>query len=536
MFKDFKKYGEFELFSENRLLFVRPRKGERRPRYSPKGANLTPAERKKRLAELATDLDNEKFAGTPYKAPKHPTPTHTEDRHTRTKTAPTPYYKKSAEIASERVKLAGQMNAIETKKMQGIHYALYKQYMNPAFMMHLRMTTLPDKSALADTVFPLLDMVMKQPDQFDYRSKGGNITHIVRREPYTKKAEKDKKNEIDIPKDFLVVMEGKDGAISRVEGSKKKANLMVNGKFPWISNEKFRKDMEIYQARWTNELVANLYDEDTATQKEWEKKFKNSFGKISGPIKDIYETMNIDFPKRFLGMIDSRKMRFELEDPQVMALRTHMLKQGKNYDDITKRGYGPNGKFQVAVLPDKQTGGYTIHTRTFQKNPIHVDKEGYILRPQADGRWKRDTRYEEKVRREYYRDPNHAKAKTDLGKKPAERDRMNKINLKDTPNSPTDLHQKKIQEFIFRREAVDQKVYDKSTTMRELKDAAKEVRDPSKPDEYNARRDLAIEASNDRKKLQKEIKITLDGDLGKLDHTRNDKAAVALNLFIPARP
>lgn len=543
MFEDLKKHEEFDFFAENRLVFREP-KGKKKPSETAKKKPLTAMQARARAMKLLEKLRGETFADKPDedKPKDQPTRTHTQDRHTRTVTKPEPYYPESVKKAQEAAELEGLMNSKETNKMQIVHDNLYRQYINPAFMMHLK------AKGYSEKVFPLLNMVMEQPNKFEYRSKGNNVLHIVRREPYTKPT--DKKDEI--PKDFLVVMEGKQGSISQVG----KIELKVNGKIPWISNEKFNKDSEIYSGRRSNEFRQYLWgwgryiDPQTKKLKtewgpgrieyqeagwrrgtperkaEWKKQKRKAAESVSRPIKEIHLNMNVEFPKRFVDLVKSRNLDFEMNDPQVEDIIDVQSTNWKSYKELYEE---PNQPKMMVVPHPTEKGIYKIMTREYDHNSLHIDVDGYILRPPEDGssKWKRDPRYDEAVRRKYYRHKDHQKAKVDLD--PVEKKRMEDTDNKEKLGSSTVERAKKIDDFILRREAVDKKVYSKRTRIEDLRRTAIAIQDPNKSAAFNARRAAIIGRAN-RKQLREEIKVTLDGDLGIPDETRNDIAARELGV------
>lgn len=443
----------------------------------------------------------------------------TADRYTRTVTKRDEHHPESVHTAEKAAQLEGLMNSQETAKMQGVHNKLYRQYINPDFMMHLK------AKGYSSDVFPLLDMVMGQPDKFEYRSKGNGVIEIVRREPYVKPT--DPKNEISA--DFLVVMNVKSGSISRVG----KRDLRVRGKIPWVSNEKFNQDSEIYHARWKNEfnkLLAVEYRKfraagwATGSQKrrdEWKKHVTSALNGVSGPIKQIHLNMNVEFPKRFVDLVQSRNLDFEMNDPQVQDVIAHQATQWSTYEE---RANHPNSPNMTVAPDDKIKGAYKIHTSTYEFNPLRVDYDGYVLRPRPDGSWKRDPRYKEALRRKYYRDPKHQRAMVDLD--PVEKKRMEDA---DAAAPATAARASRIHAFILRREEVDKKAYDKSTPLADLRRAAIAILNPRKSAAFNTRRAAIIGGMN-RKELKEEIKATLDGDLGTLDETRNNIAARELGL------
>lgn len=524
MFKEVKKYEEDNFFAEKRLIFIGPRDRERTGSGEvPPGERLTGEEIRKRTAERLARLRAGKPPADRVEVPASVRPTHTRaDIHTREEEEPAPDYAESGEAADKGLKMSGKLEAKETLLLQGVHENLYTQYMNPAFMMHLRMEGLSDK------VYPILDLIMRHPYDFEYKPQGGEILHIVKKEP------KDKMS-ADIADNFLVVMETSEGHISKVRNDAFEKDLKVNDKLPWMANEEFKRNLVLYNQRWGSEHARYLYAEeyqkwDKAGRpaSEWPAIFKNSFEPISDAMKDIHVAMNIDFPQHYVDLVTRRNLTFEQTDPRVADVVARHVGQGKTYDNITKNGYGPSGMLHISVMADPVLPDvYQIYTTNFIRNPLRVNGMGYIMRQADDGSWDIDPRYKENVRRDYYSKNPEARVDLEL----ADITRMNETEQKNTANSPTAVRETQINALVVRREKVDREMWkgEDEVPTSKLQEIAIYLLPPHQQTPHHH---AYIKASNDRVWLRKGAKSILDTDVPRLDGSRNDYVAGLLGITL----
>jgi len=396
MFKDLKNHELFNFFEENRLVFIQEAPRKKRPGKSPKQIREETADR---LAKL----HSEDLFGIEEDEKKPGLATHTDkQRHTRETYEPKPYYQESVDTARRAVALSGRREARETALIQGVHENLYTQYMNPGFMMYLHAQ--PGK--LLEKLYPVLDLIMKHPDDFEYVSKGGEILHIIKKKPY-----KGRPKAID--DNFLVVMEGGEGNITRVQNGSFDAELKEKGKIPWVSNDSFNKKLPLYNKMWSSAQKAHA---TAAGYSDWyfndgtvsgfaalQKRTFESMAKEEHELKELYVAMNILFLQRFTDLIAARGLQWEGEDAGIQVVVDAQKKQGKTFEDITVHGRGEGGQLFAVVLADPNVEGlYLIHTSSTRRNPIRVNLKGQVMRRAADGSWKPDVRYTDNVRRNYY--------------------------------------------------------------------------------------------------------------------------------------
>lgn len=372
MFNCRKNHQVLTLFAEARLSFKKPKKG---PKSAPSDAEMEKSAADL-LAKLRGEVEEKKGGG------KAPESTHTDKRrHTRRIEPVEKRYDISKEEAEKIVKLKGTMESLEVKRMQASHEKIYEHYINPAFITYV------EQIGKADEVFGALDMVMKHPYGLSYRSSNDNRVEIVKRSPYN-----DANKEI--PNDFKIVLETSAGHITHVAGVDLKTK---EGEIAWVESEKYTKDMRNYRERYMVEWGRYWVDSGVEA--------KDSFEGISDDMKRLHVLHNIEFPKRFVAMVQARGLDFELNDSRFKDIVDHQKKQGKTFDEITKEGYGAGGKLKLMVVADpKLDGVYQIWTRTnsLRKEPVRVSKEGYMLQQDANGYWKPHPRYDQAVRYGYY--------------------------------------------------------------------------------------------------------------------------------------
>lgn len=337
----------------------------------------------------------------PPSFPATPSGYHTDRKDTRTVTKPDETHPESEEIARRPSTLEGKMDLDEIERMQSLHEEVYEQYVNPAFVQYLKQTGLSDK------VYPSLDLLMRHPDDFDYIDKGNHRIEVVKRRPHNEARKH-------IPDKFLVVMEGANKEVTKVNDTDLK---MPNGNIPWQSNPAYNKQMHLYRTRFNSEYSrhrdsgwhAKLRNLNTLAEpqrtREWRNMLLGPYANVSEPIKAHYELENIDFPKRFVDLVEARNFAFEINDPRFQDVRRHEQLQGETYDEITRQGYGPNGMLQVIVTPDPYNSGvYQIYTREMRAHPLRVNKKGFILTQQSDGRWAPDQHSHNGAKTKYFRD------------------------------------------------------------------------------------------------------------------------------------
>lgn len=526
--ENFKNEGQYHFFGENRLVFIKPRdsRGNRTERSEVPGKKSpkTPQEILTQTTTMLERLKADPFAPREGQAPN----THTNTRvHTREATPPKPYYKKSVEAAERAVKLSGRREARETLLMQGVHENLYRQYMNPGFMMHLRV----QPGGLPEKIYPALDLIMKYPDAFEYNSQGGNILHIVKKRPYNKQPSA-------IADNFLVVMEGGEGDISRVRSNNFDADLKSNGRLPWVSNAEFANNLGLYNKMWTSEHVKYLHGgeyQKWATSgrppEGWSKIFRGSFEKIDPAMKEIYVAMNIDFPQRFVDLVASRGLAFEQNDPRVKDVIERQKTQGKTYEEITRDGYGSMGKFKISVLADPELPGvFQIYTLNYTRNPLRVSAEGYVLRQDENGVWATDPRYTDGVRRNYYYRENGGKNKdlltADTELPADDRKRMEDAEKESDDKSPTAERVRRMYELIEKREKVDKALY-AETVLAKLHEVTMYLLPANQQADYYYNYVKSVDDPLWHKDGAKRI---LDSDVLKFDETRNNGVARILGV------
>jgi len=312
---------------------------------------------------------------------------HTEREDTRTISEIEASHPGASETVDLALKAKGKMDPKEALLMQKTHEEVYEQYINPSFIQYLKQT------GLSDTVFSQLDLLMRYPNDFEYLDKGNFEVEIIKRRPHTKERSH-------IPDTFRLVMATAEQEITRVGGLKLTKD---NGTTPWQSNYDYNRRMTLYRERFKNEQHRNLYGPDFWQKyqalnqlpeieriRAWKNMLDDSYVSVSGPIKALYELDNVDFPKRYVDLVQARHFDFEVNHPSFLNVKNHQRVQGKNYKEITSQ----RDKLQIVVIADpKHPGVYQIITRAAKDNPVRIDKRGYLLLPQEDGSYAPDPRY-----------------------------------------------------------------------------------------------------------------------------------------------
>lgn len=302
----------------------------------------------------------------------------------------------SAKMAQRAAELDGLKNAEEVKFMEGMQAVLSTQYMNPAFMQYLR------QEGKEGAVYPWLDMVLKNPSEFKYTNRNGEVW-IQKREP-------DKNPNPPIRNDFLIVV--KTGQISKVND----INLEVDGQMPWMSNPKYNENMANYQAAYAtrrydgifgSSAYKELYNNPARHMEDYRKLKKEALQDMPPGMKEMFELHNRDFPKHLVGLINIRNLPWEMTNQYIIDLKTQLNLQGKDFEDMVIKG-----NLHIEVVPSLVRGVYELRTDKNKHNPLCVNEYGYIVIKQRDGTYKPDCRYMAMTSRQYYKD--HPGARVDL--------------------------------------------------------------------------------------------------------------------------
>lgn len=430
MFDCHKKHGEFEFFAEKRLIFGGPETPSEAP-----DDDLTAMLNQLR-SDIDSDINQDKkgYGGRPKRPPEKrpPTPTHT----TRADTRALPpeqerNHKDTTELVLDKVRLNGKLPSEEVNRMQAVNQNLHEQYMNPAFMHHLQ------QKGLSDKVYPALDRVISHPDHFRYSTLPDGTLQITKKTPETAENK-------DVDDQFLIELKTKHGSIARVRTSadpEDDIDLETKGKIDWMNNVEYNTQMANYRERFLNEYKQGMNREEYKKLKKKRRKYKaegkdttaleqrmmylwvEPYEDIDESMQKIYELENIQLPNRLLDIIGARGLPFEQTDPRIDRLRDRMTKQGKDYEEITKKRYRPDYKLQVMVIKHPEVeDAYLIYMKPKDKNEdwdaesnkISISAEGYLLMQDADGNWIVDPRYDDYIRRQYY--VENPEAKVDLNK------------------------------------------------------------------------------------------------------------------------
>lgn len=507
MLECFKNHGEFEFFAEKRLIFQKTK-----PSTSP---SVDPVNKSLSRLEANVQMMEDRKPLTPSTSVAAETQTDVNN-HSRTSKLSKRLSEKSAAIAERRDALNGKLEAKETKLMQEVHESLYTEYMNPGFMIHLRM------KGLADKVIPVLNLIMEHPGDFDYNIVGGN-KHITKLTPY-------KGRPSVISDDFLVIIE-KRGRILKVRNKDANEDFGKGSKDPWKSNAEFNKKMGLYHERWNSEYTRYLSYRDENDPQDKEDAFKN----IEGWLKNIIVALNIDFPQRFVDKVAIRGLNFEQTDGRVRDILSVQSRQGKNYEDLVKPADASAGipdKWLIWVLTDPNLPGlYQIHTYNYEHNPLVVDRMGHIMQQDTNGKWVPDARYGESVRRKYYRDNKRARD-ADPNLTYEDKIRMHDLNQQEFPAatgppSPAAEKARKIAEFIAKRQIVDEALFNESpeVSLETLRNIAKRIATKQGP-KFRSK----IDGITNPRQLKNGIKGVLDLDMPTLDETRNTLVANILGV------
>jgi len=442
------------------------------------------------LKRLRESMGIGRPAGSPPTSPPTERTYHTYPdvrQDTRELTPTTPRYQKTVEAAEKALALKGYLPPAEVVKIQGLQEHMYQQYLNPGFMLYLQRKP----KDVFNKVYADLELIFKNPYDFDYISLENQRTEIRKRETSTNAAIRD---------NFLVVMETKDGHITEAGGENLKNST---GGIPWMLQPEYNRQMPNWAERWETE------DKRTGVP-------------VSEEMKAIFMLNNVTFPKEFLVLVDSRRFDFEKNDPRINELRNAFAQQQiSTYDQIAAN----DDIWRVNVVQDPEQGndrGYQILIRTQSEGEktLHVSKEGFIMRDAgATGapNWVQDPLYHNAVRWQYYNDAGAAATLTE-----AEKTQME-----------TEKGQVKANEAELKKREKRRKVDEALDTaeLAKLKEAATAVGDPKDAEEKKNIAE-AKDTSEDKAFLVEGIKFYMDKD-----HPANvDKVAGILGVLPETTP
>jgi len=240
--------------------------------------------------------------------------------HEREEAEPNPKHPESIPIAKEAVALKSYMHPEEVDRMQVMNEELYEQYLNPGFIMYAK------AMGISDRVYPSMDLVIGHPYDFEYEDKGHKQVDITKRQPYTQDNQH-------VPDAFRIEMGGTEPEALQFHHH----NLRFpDGRTPWMTSDQFYDKSDLYAKMYRNEWRSNLYGyryqqwvaNGQQPPSEWQQIFRDSFGGIMPEHTEIYEALNIDFPKRFVDLIHARGFDFELRDPRFRDVVQHQRMQG----------------------------------------------------------------------------------------------------------------------------------------------------------------------------------------------------------------
>ena len=504
---------ESEFFIEKRLIFDRKEK----PRPSAEEAEKGSKAVLKRLHDAVER--NRKGHGVSH-GEKLPGTVHTRREDTRERYRPPERHEDTVAMAQETVKLKGKMTPFEVNLMQGVHKNLHEQYMNPAFMMHLR------RKGLADKVYPVLDRVISRPGDFEYRSIGNNEVHIVKRRPPTKE-------NADISEKFLIVLKTAQGSIARVNDGTNDMNFETASGIEWMENKEYNEQMKHYRKRfwaeynqkgnWTEYYRVDEEMEDPERMERMTELMIEPYANIDKAMQVIFELENITFPNRLLALIDARGLDFEKkDDPRITKMRDRMSKQGKNYEEITQKRFPPDNKLQVIVIPHPDIkGAYQILLKPdpgeawdSENCIINITQEGYLLVQDGNGQWVADPRYTDYVKIDYYAQNPEAQVALSEDEKKALTE-----HSKQMEGRVKELEEAKKERLKKQKETRDRIKVEAALGSASLDDLKKAARAVS-PSEYHK----AIDAEKDAETMRAKFGVFLDDP----DSVR--KIAAALNI------
>jgi|GEM_PF-6243389 len=508
MLTRFNHFGDSAFYGEKRLVYKDPEKPK--PPTEKELLDSTAGLLRQLQAQVAT-----RPGTTP--APDRQT-YHTERRDTRMLVEPPKNDPDAVKQTGEALALGGYLSKKEVENMQSTQNHLYEHYMNPAFMLYLQRRG----GGLYEKVYTALDLVLKNPYEFEYVPATGNQQklEIVKRRPYKSNG---------IPNDFKIVLETADGYITNVNGD----NLKGAGSedIPWMPNSEYNKKMKDYLEQWQigqhNKRLGSRYKAWKANgsqpPEEGEKIRMDSFTSVPADLKTIHVLNNIKYPERFIALVQARNLGWEATDPRYVSFLEHQKQQGKDYEDITK-----NNKLFVMVVADQELEGvYQIWTSKNDEErtePLRVTKEGFMLENlggPASPRWVKDRRYTDALQNRYYKQNPDAKKKLSPEERKEQEDRETKEKeRKEEEERKAQEAKDKLDKAKGRRTEVDTAM--ENADLPALRAAAKAIPIRESGDEA---RQKNIDAEKDPNKLRITIKKALDNDT---DGSEINKAAEVL--------
>jgi hypothetical protein len=364
-----------------------------KPSHSPSESNSS-QRLFSRLAITAALAGTAACAASPLREASSQTSSPAAVSPTRELIPPKSDHPESVETAMNGLAMKKYMDPKEVVLMQAMHEEIYDQYINPAFIMYLK------KTGLSDKVYPALNLLVAHPEAFEYLDKGNGRVEIKRRNLTD--------DPIFVPDDFLVVIDGTNKEVTRVNG----VDLAKpNGSISWMQNTEYSGRMKNYRDEFNSVHQRLLYGDrykkwernGKQPAEEWKTIFADSFKGIPEDLKVIHVVDNIDFPRRLVDLVEARHLSFELSSPDYQNLKAQQQVQGKSFREITSEGFGEYGKLHVSVFTDEQNPGvYALYTRSAIDAPVRVNTKGYMMVDAGGGKWVPDPRYNEALSRDYY--------------------------------------------------------------------------------------------------------------------------------------
>ncbi len=325
---------------------------------------------------------------------------------------------KDSDLAAEAMRNYGEseryMRPHEVLKMQSSQEAIYRHYINPAFVMFLEASGADVRGKRKDLVDKALKIAMEYPYFLEYIDKGNNVTEIRKRKVVPgDDPEQVRKIMSEIPDDFLIKIEKEGGYITQV-GDDVLVNTMKES-IPWVDGEYAERYNNLQWPRLKNDMgreVAKqkmIFRKNQAERKELDKgKPKEQLAKErteritdifrailespSGDVKNDVRMIWMEIPKRVKEMFDARNKLWKIDTEQykIYCLDTMVKGTPKDYEAMVDL-FLKTGHTQGYVLispedPDKKPGAdnpdmYTImfDYKEAPEEPLIITREGYIL-------------------------------------------------------------------------------------------------------------------------------------------------------------
>ena len=290
--------------------------------------------------------------------------------------------KRSLDALRNYRKLEGAMSPEELEHMEDSQEAIYRHFLNPAFMLFIK--------GREEKIDPILLTTIQKPYDFRYGTSREGIIEI-------KKSGTGSEN---IPDNFLIRLDK--GNITQVRAGEVDEVLEAKNPrepLPWIGAGEYNERINNYTNRYSHayEQLAPQVEIELAKfpEEEREERRADILSKIltanmDAQTKEIYETNNFTFIGKLKSLIEARNLDVELSHPYYQVINRLANEVGQKKEEAYYLYQDPGQK--VYVLKDINEPYAPLAAFSL---------EGYFLQKDAKGNWKRADLYDNILKKEY---------------------------------------------------------------------------------------------------------------------------------------